>query len=440
MASAYVARAWSPVDDSGRKASTPNRIIGLAESQRKCLVNCTTKGAVSTCRAGLTPIPLLRHGRVVVPLAQYASATDKVRANIVSDNEKPQFESARATLALNSQTAASADPMQADEDRMRRALGLYGDQPRPRATPERTDSPPARPVERFGGTGHHKRRFVHDGEVPVTLVHGLVSSRREHVEGNGSRGANGQPTNRLEVAEAALAAEIATRERTERALQEAQATIHDLQTKLGHADLASQEAIETLRRERESAAELRGAWQSAEERIAEARQAQTAAEQALAALQDRIAEPVEATAEPPVELLPRRRGRKPRIQTAAEPGLAGLQDWIAEPVETSPDVPVELLPRRRGRKPRVQTAAEPVLAGLPEWIAEPVVPPDEPPAEPPPPRRRGRKPRAQTMAEAATATAKPRKTAARGRAKQAVTAREPKPIRWWVTPRGKKKR
>jgi len=197
----------------------------------------------------------------------------------VSDNEKPNYESARTTLALTPESASVNDPMQAAEARMRRALGLDGEQLRSRPAQERADSP-QRPAERFSAPGH-KRRFVHDGEVPVTLVHGLVSNRREHADGNGTRnGANAQPTNRLEVAEAALAAEIATRERIERAFQEAQASVHDLQTKLGHADLARQEAVETLRRERESAAGLRASIQELEDQVTAARQAQEAAERA----------------------------------------------------------------------------------------------------------------------------------------------------------------
>jgi len=240
---------------------------------------------------------------------------------------------------------------------MRRALGLDGEQLRARPPQERVDVS-QRPAERFSATGH-KRRFVHDGEVPVTLVHGLVSGRREHGDGNGVRaGANVLPTNRLEVAEAALAAEIATRERAERALQEAQATIHDLQTKLGHAELAHREAVESLRRERESAAALRVSLQQIEDQVTAGRLAQEAAERASADLRERQA------------------GR----------------------FEDAADVP--------------------------------------------PRPRRGRRPRAEIMATADTVAAPttPRKKVGRPRKADLAPAREPKPIRWWLTPRAKKKR
>jgi len=239
---------------------------------------------------------------------------------------------------------------------MRRALGLDGEQIRSRPPQERVDGG-QRQVERFSTPGH-KRRFVHDGEVPVTLVHGLVSGRREQSDGNGARnGTNAQPTNRLEVAEAALAAEIATRERAERGLAEALATVHDLQTKLGHAELARQEAVETLRRERESTAGVRASLQELEAQVTAARQGQEAAEQALEELRER-----QATQSDQVEEAPR---------------------------------------PRRGRKPRAE-----ILAA------------------------------AETVAVATVA----RKGPGRPRSTEPKPAREPKPIRWWLTARAKKKR
>ena len=238
---------------------------------------------------------------------------------------------------------------------MRRALGLDGEQIRSRPPQERADTP-QRPVDRFSTPGH-KRRFVHDGEVPVTLVHGLVSSRREHADGNGTRPSpNAQPTNRLEVAEAALAAEIATRERAERSLAEAQAAVHDLRTKLGHADLARQEAVEALRREREASDVLRASLQEAQDQVTTARRAQEAAERALA-------------------------------------------DW-QEPQATRPDEVADEPPRpRRGRKPRalIQAAVE------------------------------------------AVATDQPRRGPGRPRKTDPKPVREPKPIRWWLTPKMKKR-
>ena len=106
---------------------------------------------------------------------------------------------------------------------MRRALGLEGQATQPRAHAPRTqDTTPS---------GRHRHRFVADGEVPVVMV----QSRPD------------QPANnRLDAAAAVLAEERAARERAERALAAANATIRDLQTKLAHATLAQDEAAAAL--------------------------------------------------------------------------------------------------------------------------------------------------------------------------------------------------
>ena len=199
---------------------------------------------------------------------------------------------------------------------MRRALGLDGDSPRMRLPQERAESPPPRPTDRFtsGGVHVHKRRFIQDGDVPVTLVHGLTPNRREHADSGAARGATATPTNRLEIAESALAAEIGNRERAERSLADAQTTIRDLQTKLGHADLAQQEAVAALRREKEKSAELRAALQEFEDKARDSRQAHDMAERVAASLspwaesQDDSTEPLPAARS---ELAPRR-GRPPK--------------------------------------------------------------------------------------------------------------------------------
>ena len=101
---------------------------------------------------------------------------------------------------------------------MRRALGL-GDQPTTRVLFSKSD----RSTDR-----HQRRRFANDGEVPV-----VVLNRRETIPAQG---------NRPDSAEAALRSEQEARRRSERTLAESQATIHDLQTRLGHAVLERDEA------------------------------------------------------------------------------------------------------------------------------------------------------------------------------------------------------
>ena len=109
---------------------------------------------------------------------------------------------------------------------MRRALGLH-----PSPTQDRP-APPASPV----ASSPHRRRFVRDGEVPVSVIH------RDQDDG-----AN---TNKLDATRQALREQIEARERVEHLLQEAQATIHDLQTKLAHERFARDEAIQRADGER----------------------------------------------------------------------------------------------------------------------------------------------------------------------------------------------
>ena len=148
------------------------------------------------------------------------------------------------------------------EVRARRALGLSAtDAPQRRGadTSSRQTS-----MER-GGMDRQRRRFVHDGEVPVVVLSG---------SNNSPTASSGNPTNRLAVAEAALESERAARRQAERALGEAQATVHDLQTKIGHAHLARDEATDTVQR-------LKGEIAGLEELLASERHARGEAEQAL---------------------------------------------------------------------------------------------------------------------------------------------------------------
>ncbi len=119
-------------------------------------------------------------------------------------------------------TSATPDLSQ-EEAQMRRNLGVES----------RAGSYPFRVNERHQSA----RRFVRDGEVPVVVV----NRRDPAVEGGAA------PVNRLALAESALGAEQALRQRCERSLQEAQASLRELQTKIGHALLARDEALEANR-------------------------------------------------------------------------------------------------------------------------------------------------------------------------------------------------
>jgi hypothetical protein len=92
------------------------------------------------------------------------------------------------------------------------------------------------PRSSASGSQQQRRRFVRDGEVPVTVI------RRDH-QPDGECG-----DNQLDAARQAIRSEATAKERAERLLEVAQAMIRDLQTKLGHERLAKNEALETVRR------------------------------------------------------------------------------------------------------------------------------------------------------------------------------------------------
>jgi hypothetical protein len=145
-------------------------------------------------------------------------------------------------MTLNSQSPKPTEISEHGDTEagVRRALGLEG------VAPEMGRPMHAiRPAERFT-VDRQKPRFVQDGEVPFVIVHGRRDNGLHAVDPQEAMGAS--PTNRLEVAETALKAERNARECAERSLTEAQATIRDLQPKLGHATLARDEARADARR------------------------------------------------------------------------------------------------------------------------------------------------------------------------------------------------
>jgi len=162
------------------------------------------------------------------------------------------------------------------ESQMRKALGLLGEGARPRPDAERSEQS-GRGADRFNsGSGLHRRRFVQDGDIPVTVLR-----REPGHEAPAHRSAAavaGPSSSRLQRTEAALAAETAARERAERALAESQSSARDLQTKIGHAELAKNEAIGALHREREASAGLRAELEALDLRIQEADARATLAE------------------------------------------------------------------------------------------------------------------------------------------------------------------
>jgi hypothetical protein len=244
---------------------------------------------------------------------------------------------------------------------MRKALGLLGEGSRQRPDAERIDQP-GRGPDRFNG-GLHRRRFVQDGDVPVTVL------RREpghETPAHRSVAAVAAPSSsRLQRTEAALAAETTARERAERALAEVQATARDLQTKIGHAELAKNEAIATLQREREAIAGLRAEIATLDARVQEAEASAEAAEQAAIEHQAMLTDERQARKNLEKTLRATEAARDAAKQLAQSLSEAAAASTLSEsPRTVSPkrrravEEPTVVAPRR-GRPPAVVVEQEP---------------------------------------------------------------------------------
>ena len=216
---------------------------------------------------------------------------------------------------------------------MRRALGLTGDRA-VRNSPPPTERPQAGPPGRATGRSSAdkpRHRFVQDGTVPVTI---LNRHRPDEAEGS--------PASRTAI-EAALRDERAARDRAERSLQEALATVRDLQTKLGHAELAHREALAAAQASRAELDALRAERQERKlrwtEDLATERTTRLAAEAALAEA-TRAREPAKRTrvsapaAQPALDL--QDASPAPRAKAPAKAAAKRTRKAAAEPRQREP--------------------------------------------------------------------------------------------------------
>ncbi len=203
---------------------------------------------------------------------------------------------------------------------MRRALGLRSDVPV-------SDGHHPPPIN--NGPHPPRRRFVHDGEVPVTVV------RREHHH-DGETG-----TNQLEAARQAIRAQAAAKERAERALDDAHVAIRDLQTKLGHERLGKVEALDAVRRAESDRQTIQQTLQSVQAELAAERVARRAAEENL-----RAAEVERQVAE---SRLPEKEADAGRAKAAA-PRKAMELPGVVKPIASAAVDGVVKRPRGRPRK------------------------------------------------------------------------------------------
>ena len=219
---------------------------------------------------------------------------------------------------------------------MRRALGLTSDR-RGLSSPAQPERPQLGPPGRVAGRSSAdkpRHRFVQDGAVPVTIL-----NRHRPDEADG-------PSASRAAIEAALQDERAARAKAERALGEALATVHDLQTKLGHAELTHRELSGTAQAARAEVDVLRAEYQERELRwtqdLTAERATRTAAEVVLAEAEGARG--------------PARRTRPSAL--AAQP-LLDLQDTPAAPEAKAPLKAVAKRARKVITEPR-QRELQPV--------------------------------------------------------------------------------
>ena len=196
----------------------------------------------------------------------------------------------------NPTTTLSLDT-QADETRMRRALGLH------------TGGGPAPVHQQRPEQARQRHRFAQDGSVPVVML------SRSDAESGGAK-------DRIAKLEADLEAERAHHGGTKRALHDSQAALQAAQTRLAHTELAHAEALRTERQARKTAEEALAAHLAAP---APARTPRKMIEVANPAPVDvapveiapaEIAPEVEAPEQPPAALA-QRKPRKLRIRAEA---------------------------------------------------------------------------------------------------------------------------
>jgi hypothetical protein len=263
----------------------------------------------------------------------------------------------RSGRPVDPASGSEPEPTDEAESQMRKALGLLGEGQRHRSESERSE-PAHRMGDRFNG-GLHRRRFVQDGDIPVTVLrrdpgHELPAHR-------GAPAAALPTSSRLQRTEAALASETAARERAERTLAEVHALVHDLQTKIGHAELAKNEAVDALRRERDASAQLRTELHGLQEQLEQALAQAQAAEQASASWQDQMSDERHArrSAEKALRLAEAARDEAERLVRALSEDAPAPAPRRSESVRRSHVEPeVVTAPARRSRVVE-QLAAEP---------------------------------------------------------------------------------
>lgn len=260
--------------------------------------------------------------QVIVRLQRlYPSTRGDIHPMNSSQNDGPED--------LESGTVAAEQ----SETRMRQALERLSGDKFPQGS-----RPQAGVQQSFSPAGPRRHRYVQDGEVPVVQISSLRDRRRDPAAPAGV--AAEQPSDN---GRAALAQERTARQRAEQALERAMASLHALETRLGHAEITQHEAAEQARAHQVESARLQSEL-AAQAALLEAAQARAgAAEQRQAELEvemedARAAAADQFVAEPP-SLRPRSRDAAGRATSRPTPARAA--PTLPEPVEADEPEPVK---------------------------------------------------------------------------------------------------
>lgn len=285
----------------------------------------------------------------------------------------------------------------------------------------------------FSSFDRPRRRFVQDGEVPVTVIH---PRPRQGLDALGPPRAGASPLERAEAAEAALGTERAAREQAERLLREAQATILDLRTKQGHAELARVEADDMVAGLRAELATAQGALAAAQEALA--RQADAPVSSIAAPVRGRRKARRFWAAAPDADVLEMDEPDLDALRAVtASDELADAAPVVEERGAVAPagdtwgedDIAVdEPPPVRRGRgRPRLVRPKSPSTGAVPK-AAKPRVA-----------KREAAQPKAAPLKAIRSKTAQPggaqlgvaKRAGVKPKAGAKATAK-PKPVKWWI--------
>jgi hypothetical protein len=227
--------------------------------------------------------------------------------------------------SLNPNLDQPVEPTDSTEARMRLALGL-GTRPANSGPPTATSSP----APASHDSVRQRRRFAQDGDVPVVILH-----RSRDTDAGGE--------NKLAALTADLREERAARQKSERALEEANALISSLKTKLKHAEMSLEEKML-------SESEAHAQWDALVAAEREARQhAETKAAESALAL-SLLERKIEAAAK-----------QTPVHPAVVEPAMARpTQDLFGEPDEApEPKRPVSKVSKKAVGRPAKSAVAAP---------------------------------------------------------------------------------